>query len=395
MINKTQIKPRDLLAVILLAGLISCQAASLQPAAPTPVATPPSMTDTPGVPTATQAVLTSVTADPTLTPTSTGTPLSVASFREKGLLLWWDDDTQQYSALDLNTGTTPYNVRWNPECGKNLLPNTTISVCEHPSGQQYLYDILQDTEQDVPIWDPRWISWSPNSRFLIYSKNIQAGEQFFSYEISTNLTQTLTMPLERDWLENPALSANGQTLLVTRNYAALTSRVFEVIHGASQYRQVGLDNPFSTLDIAWSPVSSEFVYGATDIEQEVVPAPNYLFFVSLETGEIRELAESTRPLFFWSWSLEWSPAGNRISVGLWDQGFQSEPRACVIEVDTAKQVCLPALRSLNGRFLAWSPSGDHIAFVDTTRNLVVSNPDGTETIKLLENAPKDFLLFWR
>jgi hypothetical protein len=67
-------------------------------------------------------------------------------------------------------------------------------------------------------------------------------------------------------------------------------------------------------------------------------------------------------------------------------------------VNTAKQVCLAALQSISGRFLAWSPSGEHIAFVNLDKDLVISNPDGTGAVKLWEkvpNVPSDFLLFWR
>ena len=81
-------------------------------------------------------------------------------------------------------------------------------------------------------------------------------------------------------------------------------------------------------------------------------------------------------------------------MGLWDLAFESEPQACVLDRDTARQVCRAALRSINGKFLAWSPAGKHIVFVDTAANLVVSNPDGTNVVKLLENVPKDFLLAW-
>ena len=82
-------------------------------------------------------------------------------------------------------------------------------------------------------------------------------------------------------------------------------------------------------------------------------------------------------------------------MGLSDLAFKTVPQACVIEADTAHQICRPALSGINGKFLAWSPTGKHIAFVDTAANLVISNPDGTEAVKLLENIPRDFLLAWR
>jgi hypothetical protein len=73
----------------------------------------------------------------------------------------------------------------------------------------------------------------------------------------------------------------------------------------------------------------------------------------------------------------------------------SEPQTCIISVNTIRQVCLPALRDIAGNFQAWSPSGEHIAFVDLDKNLTISKSDGTEAVKLLENIPGDFLLFWR
>jgi Tol biopolymer transport system component len=156
-----------------------------------------------------------------------------------------------------------------------------------------------------------------------------------------------------------------------------------------------LDKPFSTGDIAWSPASRQLVYGATDIEQEIGPSPNYLYMIDEQTGKIQKLAKSPKPLFFWSQSLEWSPTGKQVAVGLWDLAFKSESQACVIDVSTTEQSCIPALRNIGGRFLGWSPSGEHIAFVDLDKNLILSNPDGTGAVKLLENIPSDFSLFWR
>jgi len=174
-----------------------------------------------------------------------------------------------------------------------------------------------------------------------------------------------------------------------------STSVFEIVRGGSKFRRIGLSDPPATWDVAWSPTSGQLVYGATDIKQEIGPSPNYLYIVDAQTNKIRRLAKSPDSLFFWSSSLSWSPKGNQIAVGLWDLAFKSEPQTCIINVNTVGQVCLPALRGINGHFQAWSPSGEHIAFVDLGRNLTISTPDGTGAVKLLEHVPSNFLLFWR
>lgn len=390
-------KPYLLIVLFLLWSLGACQTANRQPQVGTSPTVLPVATDTPSrsspAATATTEVITP--------PIPTATPLPVVSLTEKGVLLLWDDRAKQYLVLDLSTGAAPQTVHWNSECGwGELLPYATTAVCTYASGQEYLFDVLENSKQDLPIWDADLIGWSPNGRFLAYTQGPEDMEDVFSYDLTTNVTHTLASGIDRreraQWFTQPLLSADGQSVVIVRATLDNTSvSVFEMVAEGSELRKVGLDAPPATWDLAWSPVASQFVYGATDIEQEIGPTPNYLYIVDMQTGEIRELAKSPYPLFFGSWSLEWSPTGKQIAVGLSHPASKSEPQGCMIDVDTDSQICLPASRSVNGRFLAWSPSGKHIAFVDTARNLVVSNPDGTDAVKLLENVPKDFLLFWR
>lgn len=389
-----------LVTLVLLWSLAACQPANLQPPVKTSPTLFPVVTDTPSRSSSTATALVVTSARPTSTPAPIATSLPVASLAEKGLLLLWDDHARQYSLLDLNTGAAPYTVRWNPECEWNLLPHTTTAVCERGSGQQYLSDVLRKSEHELPIWDSQLIDWSPNGRLLVYTRGTDGTQDIFSYDLTTNVTQTLATDIDwqklGSWLTQPILSADGQSLIAVGKPPDHKSyNVFEVMKQGPELRRIGLNDLPATWDIAWSPVARQFVYGATDIEQEIGPSPNYLFVVNMQTDEIRELAKSPESLFFWSRSLEWSPTGKQIAVGLWDLAFNSEPQACVIDVDTARQACLPALRSLSGRFLTWSPSGEYIVVVNTERNLVISNPDGSEAVKLLENVPEDFLLFWR
>ena len=394
MTKKTLMKRFHLLALILVWGLEGCQTVNLQPSTENLVVSFPTATVTALKSQVMPTALPTATPSPTVTPVPSSTTLQTSSLAEKGFLLIWDDVVKRYTVIALNNGALS-TIQGNKECGSELLPGATTVVCEHASGQHYLNDVLKGTKRDLPIWNASWISWSPNGQFLIYSHNIDAGEPILSYQISANTTETLTEQLNLDWLELPVLSADGQTLIAARNYEAKMSSIFEIARGTSQYRQIGPDQPFSTGDIAWSPTSDQFVYGATDIEQEIGPSPNYLYMIDEQTGKIQKLAKSPKPLFFWSRSLEWSPAGKQVAVGLWDLSFKSESQACVIDVSTTKQACIPALQNIGGRFLGWSPSGEHIAFVDLDKNLIVSNPDGTEVVKLLENIPSDFSLFWR
>lgn len=344
------------------------------------------------------AVTTMMSAPPA--PTPMATPFPATSLTERGLLLIWDDRVKQYTVLDLNAGNSSHTIRWNPDCEWELLPHATTTVCEHQSGQQYLFDILKETEQDLPIWNAKLIGWDPSGRFLIYSQEAGDRTDFLSVDITTNVTRSLASGIDRPeqerWLTPPALSADGQRLAVVREtFDQKSISVFEITQGGSELRQLGLSAPPATWDIAWSPTSRQLVYGATDIEQEIGPRPNYLVFTDVQTGESQKLGKAPKPLFFWSGSLAWSPTGRQIAVGLWDPAFQSEPQACIIDVNSTGQVCFPALRNVNGHFQAWSPSGEHIAFVDIEKRLTVSNPDGTGAIKLSENVPNDFLLFWR
>jgi hypothetical protein len=337
---------------------------------------------------------------PTSTPRPTATLLPVTALAEKGTIFVWDDQAKQYEIFDLNTGNLSRVIRWRPGCEWELLPRATVTVCENKSGQLYLLDILKGTKQDLPISNARLIGWDPTGRFLVFARGAADQLDIFSYEITANVTRTLALDIDRQeqdhWLTQPVLSADGQKLIVVRGILDQpNTSVFEIVETGGQFRQVGLSEPPATWDVAWSPVANQFVYGATDIEQEVGPRPNYLIFVDTQNGKILELAKSPEPAFFWSSSLEWAPSGKQIVVGQWGSAFKSEPQACVINLDNANPVCHSAQRSINGKFLAWSPTGEHIAFVDTAANLIASDPTGTNAVKLLENVPEDFLLVWR
>lgn len=374
-----------------------CQATTLQsPIAPIPTFSTATIVNTPPRPIATASVI-STLSTATLSPTAITLP--VTDLSEQGFLLIGDESSQRYLVIDLNTGAQPYGIRKSPGCDWALLPGVTTMVCKHASGQLYLEDVFSGEQQDLPVWNPEWLDWSSNGQFLVYSQEKSEAESIFSYNLSTGVTQTMAVnidPSEREqWLEPPVLSADGQSLVVARQ-AEEGPSVFEIMEEALQLKQIGLDEPFATWDIAWSPVARQLVYGATDIEQEIGPRPNYLFLVNMETGEVQEEAQAPDSLFFWSESLVWSPTGKHIAVGVWDGAFTSKPQACIINIDTMGQTCLPARRSTNGHFLTWSPSGEHIAFVDLDGSLVISNPDGTEQTRLLGDIDtKKFLLFWR
>lgn len=392
-------KPYLLLSLVLILGLNGCQPTNRPSSYETSAASPVVATATLPELTPTSTPAATATSLPTVTPVPTATLLPVASLAEKGLLLIWDDQVKQYEVLDLNTGNLSRTIRWNPDCEWELLPRATTTVCEHQSGQWYLFDILKETTQDVPIWNAKLVGWDPNGRFLVFTQGAPDQMDIVSYDITANMTQTLALNIERQeqlrWLTQPALSANGQELIVVRETPdQQNTSVFE-LRNKAKFRQIGLTVPPATWDVAWSPTSHQLVYGATDIEQEIGPSPNYLYLVDTSENNVRRLAKSPDSLFFWSSSLSWSPTGQYIAVGLSDLLFKSKPQACVIDISTEGEMCRESLPGINGLFSVWSPSGEHIAFVDLDKNLTISKPDGTEAVKLLANMPSDFLLFWR
>ena len=210
---------------------------------------------------------------PTSTPKPTATPLPVASLVEKGILFVWDNQAKQYEMFDLNTGTLSRVIRWTPGCEWEMLPHTTVTVCEHQSGQKYLLDILKGSTQNLPIWNAKLTGWDPNGRFLVFTKKTADKLDVFSYDITSNISRTLALDIDRmeqeRWLTQPVISADGRELIVVRGMSDQPgTSVFEIARNGVEFRQVGLSEPLATWDIAWSPATNQFVYGATDIEQE-------------------------------------------------------------------------------------------------------------------------------
>ena len=240
---------------------------------------------------------------PTSTPRPTTTPLPVTSLVEKGFLFVWDNQAKQYEVFDLNTGSLPRVIRWKAVCEWELLPRATVTVCNNQAGKHYLLDLLTGTTQDLPISNARLIGWDPTGRFLLFSKGTSDKLDIFSYDITSNVTRTLALDIDRreqeQWLTQPILSTDGQKLIVVRGISNhRNTTVFEIAKMGTQFRQVGLSEPSATWDVAWSPTANQFVYGATDIEQEIGPSPNLLFFVDIQRGETRKLAKSPEPVFF-------------------------------------------------------------------------------------------------
>lgn len=334
-------KPYLLLSLVLILGLSGCQTTNRPLSIETSTGSLPAATVTLARLTPISTSVATVTPLPTLTPAPTATPLPVVSLADKGLLLIWDDQAKQYRVLDLNTGSPPQIIQWNPECEWELLPQATLTVCEHQSGQRYLRDIVKGVTQDLPIWNADLLAWDATGRFLAFSYGVGDKANFFSYDMTTNVTQTLGVSIARQeqesWLGSPALSSSGQQIAVVSQFPdPRNTSVFEIAGGSADLRQIGLTEPPATGDLAWSPTSQQIIYGATDVEQEVGPFPNYLFLIDKQTNKIRELVKSPKFLFFWLSSLSWSPKGNLIAVGLWDPAFQSESQVCIIDVVSPK-----------------------------------------------------------
>jgi len=329
--------------------------------------------------------LTNILPSPTYT--STPIPLSDGSF------LWiFDQDSSKYNRIDLGDGSLSI-INLPTDCSSLILPGTNKVICSSGS-YTYVFDLLTEekTELGATTHTALWFNISPNGRFLYYgfSDESYSAWTIKMYDLSMQTEKTLAENISSEnWLELPVLSADGNHLVLSLWVESLDTRVFELGTGIEEYVQVGIDSPRATSDISWSPISLSFVYGATDINQEFIARPNYLFLANLETGKNRLLAQAPEGSLYNSFAgnFVWSADGKYIFAS-------TENELCIIEIEDGSQVCHQIPESDNEiKALAWSPSGKYIA-IGCLDKIYIFDLESGEFLNLLSDISGDSI-FWR
>lgn len=393
-----------LLAVHLLAA---CGPVNVNPSAITPTGTSttrptilPTMqedattsrSDLPASATSTSYVM------PVITPTATRLPSPATSGAvvrnplAEGGTIWlrrWQGSAD-YLFYDLTTRLM--GKREVPLDCSDLRPNSMQVLCGGTTDQMYLWSLDIGERVDLSIPRVKHLEWTPDGKYIYYWTEDAHSPDIRSLDLSTLATKTLASvpPVEeRDWLDTPVLSADGEHLVVARTVAPGETRLFEINRSNAALPGIEIAQPLVTRDLAWSPVTPRFVFGASDVNAEFCCSTNFLYLYDARSARTVQLAAHEAFEEFFNSEI-WSPDGHNIAVV---RGSD----LCVIDVDTGERRCHTV--SSNNRaaiVFAWSPQGRHIAYVDlTTRELSVLALETGRSIRLAEAVGPVDAVDWR
>ena len=338
-----------------------------------------------------------------LVPTTTPSPTLWAEITninlldEEGAIWAYIKESSQYLVIDLDQGSY-YLVNGPPAgCRHTPLALKFDVICKRESdGRVYLYDLITGNIQELPIVDAStiWAS-SVSGDYILYDLITGSDSHtLYSYNLTNQTITTVASLSLRGWSIIPHPSPDGKYLVgVYDGYLA------ELDQATGEYRMISSDVPRVTDNVAWSPVASQFAYGATDLAIEIGVRANYLYLMDMESGQIRLLA--TPPYApphnmydEYGWPV-WSPDGDKIAT-------LSGAAICIIIVGTGEQTC--EYRNIPDNadnylvnWVTWSPNGKYIAFLEYGLN------DGNLVLFSLADEKFDTLLsdiditglFWR
>lgn len=300
----------------------------------------------------------------------------------KFLMIDFEDETI-YEIMDAPDG-----------CNRNPIPDTLWVICG--SKNFYFYNLLTKEKQSLPITNIEtvWnLPWHPEKVFY----SISSGDKhwsIFEYHLFDKDSRKLA-DLSMDGIESlPLLSADGSHLIALKY-----NQIVEIEMNSGRIFPLTSISQNVTMNIGFSPLNSQLVYGVTDLAIQPVELANSMYLLDLEDQQ-EELLATPPPEYTafneFDWPI-WSHDGQKIAT-------VSGNAICIIDLPNDLVDCRfmddSAHAISNGiHFLTWSPDDKYIAFTEENpdspleRLLIYSLVDDTVGV-LLENLYLG-LLFWR
>lgn len=360
---------------------------------------------------------------PTPTPTLSPTPFPVLDLVEGGSV-WRCTEGYQCQVYDLEQGTT-FRVPVPDGCINTFLPYKIKMLCQDTivDGHLYLYNLLTEERQELPIRGAERYGWSADGQFLFYSQPEGDSEHktFISYEITSGITHTLATNIHpNEWHEDTIkLSAQGKYLAVVAKTDQFPNYL-TIFQGTTVYTQPSVkEYVISPWDIVWSPTSStQLIFGETDQREAVgTPRSNHFFLLDLEKKRFEPLlstndvvADSVGDLGYFADTLSfvssWSPDGTKVVLRL--DAFNDNQFICIISVDSRAYDC-PSItpeKPRNNRTYGisrplWSPQSKQLIFLQKLRvaresDLAIYDLEADEVVVLLtDEIWTSSAIFWR
>lgn len=301
--------------------------------------------------------------------------------------------TGSFVSISPQTGEETSKGQVDPRCGVAPIPRATSVVCQG-DGRLFLVDILDGKSRDLGIGTHDYYEWDPTGSYLMYLSEVNGTTLVHSLGLTSSITATFpegAVGAPDRWLDPPKLDPSGKKLLIALTSEAAPNNARVYVGDSATATPIPLTpaGQMVTWDLEWSPQGDSFVYGVTDVIQEIGPRPNMIYRYDFSRNLSHLLVRAPDGDSFVSWSLEYSPSGDRIFVAL------ASGAVCVVDLNAPRLDCMHAQRDDRGRYAAWSPDGTDYALVDAQRRLVVIDSQNRVKTIVRSEVPDRFTLFWR
>ena len=305
-----------------------------------------------------------------------------------------DASSRSFLTISPQTGEEIARGLVDPKCGIVPIPRSTSVVCRE-ADRLFTVDILDGKSRDLGIDAQGYFDWDPTGRYLMYVAQANGTALVHALSLTSNITTTYPIGSVDEQYRRigpPKLSPSGKKLLIARTADVPpppAARVYVVDSANAGLTPLTPVGQWLTWDLEWSPQGDSFVYGVTDLVQEIGPRPNMVYRYDIDRNLATLLVRAPEGDSFESWSLEYSPLGDKFFVAL------VSGAVCVVDAHSPALDCISAHTDARGRYAAWSPDGTRFALVDVQRQLVVINTQSRVKTIIRTVVPDKFALFWR
>lgn len=280
--------------------------------------------------------------------------------KEEGSIWIYLTDEAHYLVVDLKDGKS-YTINPPPgDCSLFPLPETFQVICGFFK-QPYLYHLLTDTKQILPIPKEGYIWIQPNLPNDIFYYVEQGTDlmTLYSYNLNNQKIDTLVSLNIRTFEIPPYLSTDRKYLV-----SVINNRLVKIDRETGALIPISAKALNATENVGWSPAAPQLVYGVTNMEFEIGQQANFIYLWDARNNQRQLLSTPPPPNRTYDefgWPV-WSPDGKNVAV-------ISENVICILAVNKEEEKCgyldepdYPMNYKINS--LAWSLTGNHIAFLE-------------------------------
>jgi len=202
---------------------------------------------------------------------------------------------------------------------------------------------------DAMVHAPSPISWSPDGRFIVYSRTIGTVDQVFMAATDGSLKRQITSGPQFNW--GPIVSPDGRTIAFVRGFPSIVGIYVVQSDGTGEQRLTSVR--IDSFDLAeWSPDGTTLLFGARMVDEE----DENLWTVALDGKPERRIVGSPAD----DMGPTWSPDGLWIAYLSTLVGGQTQVMVAGPDGSDPHPISDPG----DWSYPQWSPDARHVLAVD-------------------------------